>query len=652
MAWKTKWLGWLSSLLFLLASGGNAADFSRIQPPPPPEISGGAAMSGYAQKAPLLLGPATAPYRFTPFDSAAATSFLGFGFFDNAVESGGFLSIPPDPIGAAGTDRVIAVVNTMIEAHDKSGMLLWRDSLKDFFNTTMQGLGTRTFDPKVIWDHYENRFVVVTLEKTDSASGGGAIDASRILLAVSRTATPATATSTDWYYHTINSMIDIGGIDRWADYPGFAVDEEAVYITNNMFAFNAGGGGFGGVRLWIINKGVSGGFYGVGTASWNVYNPYAAFPTDATTTMPAQVFGAGGVGSTVGTYLVSYSGFTDGTNESVQVVRVDNPLGAPSFTRQFVPVGDIDNTAAAFPNAPQLGSANLIWTNDRRALHAVWRDNALWMTTTVVPSSVPDINQATAHWFQLNATGTSTIALVDQGNIGSEDVATGAYTFFPSVAVNAAGDAMFGFSASALTIFAGAYAAGRQAGDAPGTVQPTTTVQAGLASYLRTFTSDSSGRNRWGDYSGIATDPTDYRYFWVFNEFADTQGTPTGTAPFVETGRWGTAWAKLFFTCNKSLSLTANQWYMIALPCEVTANTVEAVFGDDLPVATYGTDWRVYRRDATTDQYVQLSLTDTLQGGLGYWIKTKAAGGGTIDVGGDTNADTGGEFSWVVHAAP
>ncbi|KAB2927919.1 MAG: hypothetical protein F9K25_13295 [Candidatus Contendobacter sp.] len=135
---------------------------------------------------------------------------------------------------------MIAVVNTMIEASSKSGTLLWRDSLKDFFNTPGLGLGTRTFDPKVIWDHYENRFVVVTLERTDTAQGDAA-NASRILLAVSKTATPATATSADWYYHTINSMIDIGGVNRWADYPGFAVDEEAVYITNNMFSFGSGG---------------------------------------------------------------------------------------------------------------------------------------------------------------------------------------------------------------------------------------------------------------------------------------------------------------------------------------------------------------------------------------------------------------------------
>lgn len=625
---KIRWLGLSFSLLFLFVTEGEAGGFSQIQAPPPPEISGGGAMSGFAQQMPLPLPPALVEIPI-PLNPAIDTSFLGFGFNDNATENGGYIFIPPDPFGAAGTDRLIAVVNTMIEARSKNGALLWRDSLKDFFASASGNLGTSTFDPKVIWDHYENRFVVVTLERTDTARGD-ASNASRILLAVSKTATPATATSADWNYHAIDSKINISGTDYWADYPGFAVDEEAVYITNNLFTFGATGT-FGGVRLWIVNKGVSGGFYGGGTVSVTVNNPYASVGT-ATTTIPAQVFGAGGVGSTVGTFLVSYSGFSGGGIESVQVVRVDNPLNlSPSFTRQSVSVGDIENTAAVFPNAPQSGSGNLIWTNDRRALHAVWRDNVLWMTTTVVPSSGVDAGQATVHWFKFNAVGTNTITLADQGNIGGEDVASATYTFFPSVAVNAAGDAMFGFAGSAATIYAGAYAAGRQADDTAGTVQPTVTVKAGVDYYYRAF---GGTRNRWGDYSGIAVDPTDYRFFWVFNEYADTRGTVLSG----EDGRWGTAWAKVFFNCEKTLTLIENQWHMIALPCEVTApnNTVQAVF-DELPSAAYGTEWRVYKRDAANDQYIQLSPTDTLQAGFGYWIKTKASGGGTITVGSSTS---------------
>lgn len=305
---KIRWLGLSFSLLFLFVTEGEAGGFSQIQAPPPPEISGGGAMSGFAQQMPLPLPPALVEIPI-PLNPAIDTSFLGFGFNDNATENGGYIFIPPDPFGAAGTDRLIAVVNTMIEARSKNGALLWRDSLKDFFASASGNLGTSTFDPKVIWDHYENRFVVVTLERTDTARGD-ASNASRILLAVSKTATPATATSADWNYHAIDSKINISGTDYWADYPGFAVDEKAVYITNNLFTFGATGT-FGGVRLWIVNKGVSGGFYGGGTVSVTVNNPYASVGS-ATTTIPAQVFGAGGVGSTVGTFLVSYSGFSGG----------------------------------------------------------------------------------------------------------------------------------------------------------------------------------------------------------------------------------------------------------------------------------------------------------------------------------------------------
>ena len=37
-------------------------------------------------------------------------------------------------------------------------------------------------------------------------------------------------------------------------------------------------------------------------------------------------------------------------------MRVDDPLGAVSFTQEFINVGDIDFVAAALPNAPQSGS--------------------------------------------------------------------------------------------------------------------------------------------------------------------------------------------------------------------------------------------------------------------------------------------------------
>ena len=512
-----------------------------------PAPSGGAEFLSVRAGPDIMAGPIAVDGRpdiERPGPAAAqiSTTFDGFGFDENGTEIGTYF-IPPDPIGAAGPDRLIAVVNVMIEARGKTGTLLWRDSLRDFFAPLGAAtLGTFGFDPKVIYDQYEDRFVVVALERTDIDRGDPA-DESRILVAVSRSATPASPTAADWYYIAIDSAATIGGIPHWADYPGFEVDEEAVYITNNMFSFSSFGGLFGGVRLWIIDKGVgSSGFYDGGPATIGVYDPYAGGGIE-TTTMPAHVFGAGGIGPGIGTFLVSYSGISNGSTEAIQVIRIDDPLGTPLFSQEYVDIGDIEGPSfPSLPDAPQNGTTTLIEVNDRRALDAVWRDNALWLVATILPNSGPDANETTAHWVRLDTSAApgGPITLADQGNIGGEDIhpAGDVSTFFPSIAVNSAGDAAFGFAASSPAIYGGAYAAQRDVTDPPGTVGATQVVRAGVDYYIRTF---GGPRNRWGDYSGIALDPTNDDTYWVFNEWADQRGTIISG----EDGRWGTTWASL-----------------------------------------------------------------------------------------------------------
>jgi hypothetical protein len=514
-------------------------------------ISGGAEFNTMLQEAirtgnfDKFIHPTTFTPPIAPENSQTITRFDGFNFDDNPTYNGGFRFIPPDPSAAAGMNRVIAVVNTMIECRDTMGTLLWQTGLATFFAPLSPT--TRTFDPKVIYDQYENRFVVVDLEKVDAGANPSPGNVSLILLAVSKTSSPATATSTDWYYHSINAEESIGGFDYWADYPGFAIDEEAVYVTANMFLHTGASGGPAYTRLWIVDKGVVGGFYGGGAASvgggWDF--PGLSSGGIALTHQPAHVFGAGGVGGTVGTFLVGYSSLTDGVSEYIQVIRVDDPFTSPpTFSAaEFVPLGDIENVGGPFgfpplPDAPQSGSGTEIEVNDSRTLNAVWRNNSLWLTTTINPNSGPDAGQTTAHWVQLNTSTLGFTTLTDQGNIGGEDIASNTFTFFPSVAVNSNEDVIIGFSASASTIFPGAYCAGRFFGDVPGTVNQSIVVRAGVDFYERTF---GGARNRWGDYSGSSVSPVDDQTFWIFNEYAMTRGS--GTPP--DDGRWATTYAKI-----------------------------------------------------------------------------------------------------------
>jgi|GEM_PF-5120830 len=573
-------LMFLTVVLIPLTAGANPVEFR------PDAISGGAEALVLAPKVPEsihLEGSPTGGIGDKTF--VPGIGFLGFNFDDNATENGGFLFIPPDPMGSAGPDRLVAVVNAGIEGRSKLGALLFRDSLQDFFSPLgAQTLGTKCFDPKIVYDHYEKRFVVVALEQTSTA-GGAPSNESRILVAVSRNEFPATATAADWYFLAINSKTNIGGVDTWADYPGFEVDEEAVYITANMFPFAGAGGG---TRIWIIDKGAVGGFYAGGAASYGIYDPIPAGYLSLTLA-PALVHGpggVGGVGSDIGTFLVGYSSLTyggPGQPEALEVIRVDDPLGVPTFTGEFVIVGDLEDVGGVFgfpalPDAPQSSTAALIEVNDSRALDAVWRDNSLWVTTTINPNAANDpvnVGQTTAHWFRLKTSAVpGPITVDDQGNIGGEDIAPGTWTFFPSVAVNGNGDAKFGFSASAQTIFCGAYFAGREAGDPAGTVQGSGTVQAGLDYYERTF---GGARNRWGDYTGISVDPADDTTFWIYNEYAARRGTPLGG----EDGRWGTAWK----SCSVSQEIVAHIFHAAGLNGPVSLFSKPDGTGDPMTAA-------------------------------------------------------------------
>ncbi len=92
--------------------------------------------------------------------------------------------------------------------------------------------------------------------------------------------------------------------------------------------------------------------------------------------------------------------------------------------------------------------------------------------------------------------------------------------------------------------------------------------------------------------------------------------------------------------CSESTTVTANQWKMISLPCQVgisTSATVEGQFGDDLDTATYGANWEIWSYNPATNSYVALTLTDDLEEGVGYWFLSMTTS--TIDIEGQYNTN-------------
>lgn len=467
--------------------------------------------------------------------SALVTQFDAANFDSNPTYNTGFYVIPPDPSGAVGASHVVDAVNSLVEFYTKTGTRTFIASLKSFFASL--GPLTLTFDPKIVYDPYANRFVLVVIERTDTALGD-ASNTSRIFVGVSDDGDP----NGTWFVTQIDALTNIAGADRWIDYPGVAVDPQAIYVTGNMFGFGAGGT-FTGVRLWVIAKAP---FYSGGVATVSKLDPYAGGGS-ATTTQPAATFGALPAG--VGTFFVAYGGATLSGAQVLQLARIDDPIGSPTITQHVISMGTIDDNTLPLVDAPQSGSATAVNVGDRRTLTAVWRAGSLWSTFHVRPrAGDPDAGQTTAHWVRIDTSNLTSPVVVDQGNIGGESIAAGASTFYPSLAVSSVGDAFFGFSASAPTIFPGSYWTMRVAGDAAGTTRAPAELHAGTDFYVRKF---GATRNRWGDYTSTALDPVD-DCAWVFNEHAMMRGTVVSG----EDGRWATTWGK---TCPPTFALTVTK---------------------------------------------------------------------------------------------
>jgi len=430
---------------------------------------------------------------------------------------------PPSPSIAVGPTHAVYVTNNQIEwrtapsptAGPAAGSVT-TTSFSSFFSSS----GPYT-SPKVVYDQFANRFVFAVIENTGANS--------RLLIAVSDDSNPANGT---WFKQSQANTVNFSGNDTFASQLNLAVDDEAVYITTTQNRFS--GGAYEDARVRIMPKGLgTGGWYENGTpVAIPLLDPDPSNSTLYEGLAPAHIYGTQ-PGGTIGTYLVAYNGaqIGPGPNDSIQVVRINNPLSVtPTFTATTInlPV-DIDQ-GGALPDANQPGTAVNIDTGDRRVGNAVWQNDSLYFGATINPAigTAPpaDVGEATAHWFKVSTTGTPTLA--DQGNVDSSVVANMS-TFMPAVAVDRNGNMAVSFAGTG-EVFGqnpeslGAFFATRRAGDPAGFLDGRTVVTPSVNPY---DVDAGTGVSPWGPYTALTVDPTS-QYFWNFAILADVpSGSPT-----------------------------------------------------------------------------------------------------------------------------
>lgn len=483
-------------------------------------------MGTLGRSSPLLSFPGGGTEKPTS-SSAANTVIEGLTLDDNMDLTGGSINIPADPHAGVGMNHVCHVVNVSIQCQTKAGTSVLKQSLEDFFEP-----GADIFDPRVVYDPRADRFVVVVLNKNDN--GTASENVSELFVGVSDTGDPSGTWSTQVFDMKQTISVDGSLTDCWMDYPSVSVDEEAIYVTGNWFPFESeDADGSCDTYLAIFDQGL----YSGGQSS-RVYldDPNDDFiQGDFDNTMQPAVIHGTPPGGSVGTWLFLYSGLSSTVDDTEfwLVTRVDDPLGSPSFSTNFVSWDNVDDTGKNnLPNAPQPNTSTKLETNDRRALDLSWRDGVLWGTTTVIPPSGENSNQATAFYGEVDVSTLGNPVPGVSGYLGAEDVESGAFTYFPSVAIDEADNVAFAFSVSGPNTFAGSYVQTRSAQS--GALSGTLVAKEGAAEYVRTL----GGNNRWGDYSSMVLDPADASA-WAINKTALSTGTCRPADGTEECGRWG-----------------------------------------------------------------------------------------------------------------
>ena len=406
-------------------------------------------------------------------------------------------SIPPDVNGAAGPNHLMVTLNTGFRIMDKQGNVI-SDIGSGSFWYPLLGSGD-TFDPKIKYDPYEGRWIIVMPSSSN-------VNSSRLFVGVSENTDP----TGNWFLYSFDSD---PADQYWFDYPNYGFNKKWIVVGGNMF-----GAGFGYSVIFVINKSdLYGNMPEAGYSRFEIY--------DGFTIVPAETYDE----EAEDMYMISNAGGNSNGSGYLNLWKVSGDIGDESISNMGL-IGVPEpwsNWSGAFGGnlAPQLGSEHRINSGDGRIQNTVYRYGKLWCAHHIfLPADGPD--HSAIQWWELSTDGT----ILQRGRI--EDT-TGFYHFtFPTIAVNSKEDIMIGYGSFSPDQYASCSYSFRFADDPPNTLRNRYQFREGVAPYYKTYGGD---RNRWGDYTATCVDPVDDLDFWTLQEYAEL---PSGGYD-----SWGTWWA-------------------------------------------------------------------------------------------------------------
>lgn len=275
-------------------------------------------------------------------------------------------SVPLDnDIAISNNGMLVSVVNSNISVYDViNDTMLLNKSLAAF--ATPLGLTQSKYDPKVIYDPNEDRFIVVFLN-------GFVYQNSAIIVAFSQTNDP----SGNWNLYTLpgNPLNN----NLWSDYPMIALTEKDFFLTINLLQNNTSWQlGFQETLIWQIKK--SDGYAGIPLTN-QVHSGIEFNGKKIRNLCPVKT-GNGISGPNM--YFLSNKNLSV-SNDSLFLVEVTNSLESQAFSINaklfFSPFSYF------LPPSGRQANNVLLQTNDSRVLGAFLHNNQIQFVQNTMDTS-------------------------------------------------------------------------------------------------------------------------------------------------------------------------------------------------------------------------------------------------------------------------
>ena len=422
---------------------------------------------------------------------------------------------PPDTQLAAGPTDLVSAVNSAMWVWTKNGVVRGSVDLNTFFPLPT---GYTFTDPRVVYDAPTSRWFVSGLA-FDSSND------SQVYVATSQTSDPTGL-------YSVYVVSSEAGVVQ--DQPKVGLDSSVAVLSWNDYT---GGVTFSGQETKVMEKADL--LSGAATARTTSFGP----DTTRFGIVPVQ-----SLSSTSTEYLVYNdscgTNTTGGCTTSTSALGRVAITGTPAASNVAWTEADPAITATTTPPAAdQPGHAATVETNDDRFLTAISDGTTIYLSGNdgCVPTG-DSVARPCARLIEVTVGAMATVTL------DSVLAYSGADLYFPALAPDVSGNVFVSATYSSTTTYPAATGL---------------TLASGASSFSKVVFQSGSGANtngRWGDYSGIAVDPSNPTDIWMGAEYA-----PSSTA------NWGTAVGEMTLLPHLSIGTPSSATVGSPITATVTA---------------------------------------------------------------------------------